>query len=137
MQKEPNLTFSTLKNDLQSDSTKSIFRYVIYVTQKKPHAKKEEKLLKRFRDRPLPPSILTDRQTDGQTDRQTDRRTTDKSVIEKLRCLSAGGAKKSIFQLRCAIWQRSFSNADLSVVVGVVVNFKGGGGGLPISETLK
>ena len=32
--------------------------------------------------------------TDGQTDRQTDRRTTDKSVLEKLRCLSAGGAKK-------------------------------------------
>ena len=40
----------------------------------------------------------TDRRTDGQTDRrtdgQTDRRTTDKSVLEKLRCLSAGGAKK-------------------------------------------
>ena len=35
--------------------TKSIFRYVIYVTPKKLHAKKEEKLLKRFRDRPLPP----------------------------------------------------------------------------------
>ena len=36
----------------------------------------------------------TDRRTDGQTDGQTDRRTTDKSVLEKLRCLSAGGAKK-------------------------------------------
>ena len=69
-------------------STKSIFRYVIYVTQKKLHAKKEEKLLKRFWDRPLPPSILTDG--------RTDRRTTDKSVLEKLRCLSAGGAKKEI-----------------------------------------
>ena len=36
------------------------------------------------------------------------------------------------FKLGCAIWQRSFSNADSSVVgvVGVVgVNFKGGGGG--------
>ena len=46
---------------------------------------------------PSPPSILTDgrtdRRTDRQTDRQTDRRTTDKSVLEKLRCLSAGGAK--------------------------------------------
>ena len=39
----------------------------------------------------------TDRRTDGQTDGQTDRRTTDKSVLEKLRCLSAGGAKKSKF----------------------------------------
>ena len=49
------------------------------------------------------------------------------------------------FYLRCAIWQRSFSNADLSVVVIVVVvvvgvgvggvNFKGGGGGGLISET--
>ena len=36
----------------------------------------------------------TDRRTDGQTDGQTDRRTTDKSVLEKLRCLSAGGANK-------------------------------------------
>ena len=40
---------------------------------------------------PSPPqSWRTDRQTDG----RTDRRTTDKSVLEKLRCLSAGGAKK-------------------------------------------
>ena len=43
---------------------------------------------------PPPQSWRTDRQTDGWTDRQTDRRTTDKSVLEKLRCLSAGGAKK-------------------------------------------
>ena len=69
---------------------------MIYVAPKKLHAKKEEKLLKRFWDRPLPPSILTDRQTDRQTDGRTDRRTTDKSVLEKLRCLSAGGAKKSV-----------------------------------------
>ena len=54
--------------------------------EKKLHAKKEEKLLKCFWDRPLPPSILTDG--------RTDRRTTDKSVLEKLHCLSAGGAKK-------------------------------------------
>ena len=67
---------------------------MIYVTQKKLHAKKEEKLLKRFWDRPLPPPLNLDGRTDGQTDRQTDRRTTDKSVLEKLRCLSAGGAKK-------------------------------------------
>ena len=40
-----------------------------------------------------PPSILTDGRTDGRTDGQTDRQTTDKSVLEKLRCLSAGGAK--------------------------------------------
>ena len=38
----------------------------------------------------------TDRRTDGQTDGQTDRRTTDKSVLEKLRCLSAGGAKNDL-----------------------------------------
>ena len=44
---------------------------------------------------PSPPSILTDGRTDRQTDGQTDRRTTDKSVLEKLRCLSAGGAKNS------------------------------------------
>ena len=45
---------------------------------------------------PSPPqSWRTDGQTDGRTDRQTDRRTTDKSVLEKLRCLSAGGANKS------------------------------------------
>ena len=30
---------------------------------------------------------------DGRTGGQTDRRTMDKSVLEKLRCLSAGGAK--------------------------------------------
>ena len=82
MQKEQNFTLPTLKNDLSSDSTKSIFRYVIYVAPKKLHAKKEEKLLKRFWDRPLPPPL------------NLDRRMTDKSVLEKLRCLSAGGAKK-------------------------------------------
>ena len=71
---------------------------MIYVTQKKLHAKKEEKLLKRFWDRP-PPSILTDGRTDGRTDRRTDRRTTDKSVLEKLRCLSAGGAKNVKYTL--------------------------------------
>ena len=43
---------------------------------------------------PSPPqSWRTDGRTDGQTDGRTDRRTTDKSVLEKLRCLSAGGAK--------------------------------------------
>ena len=79
-----NLSLPTLTNDLYSDSTKSIFRYVIYVTQKKLHTKKEEKLLKRFWDRPPPPLNL---------DGRMDRRTTDKSVLEKLGCLSAGGAK--------------------------------------------
>ena len=61
----------------------------MYVTPKKLHAKQEEKLLKRFWDRPLPPPpppLNLDGQTDG--------RTTDKSALEKLRCLSAGGAKK-------------------------------------------
>ena len=44
---------------------------------------------------PSPPqSWRTDGRTDRQTGGQTDRRTTDKSVLEKLRCLSAGGAKK-------------------------------------------
>ena len=61
---------------------------MIYVTQKKLHAKKEEKLQKRFWDRPLPPP------QSWWTDGRTDRRTTDKSALEKLRCLSAGGAKK-------------------------------------------
>ena len=42
---------------------------------------------------PSPPQSW---RTDRRTDRQTDRRTTDKSVLEKLRCLSAGGAKKCI-----------------------------------------
>ena len=46
---------------------------------------------------PSPPqSWRTDRRTDRRTDGRTDRRTTDKSVLEKLRCLSAGGAKKPI-----------------------------------------
>ena len=36
-----NVTFPTLKNDLLNDSTKSIFRYAIYVIPKKLHAKKE------------------------------------------------------------------------------------------------
>ena len=44
---------------------------------------------------------------DGRTDRRTDRRTTDNSVLEKLRCLSAGGAKKFKFnytELLVVIW---------------------------------
>ena len=85
VQKEPNLTLPTLKNDLDSDSTNSLVRYVIYVTPKKLHAKKEEKLLKRFRDRPLPHNL------DGRTDGRTDDR---QSALEKLRCLSAGEAKQ-------------------------------------------
>ena len=49
---------------------------------------------------PSPPqSWRTDGQTDGQTDGRTDRRTTDKSVLEKLRCLSAGGAKNVTYNL--------------------------------------
>ena len=39
------------------------------------------------------PLNLDGRDTDRRTDGRTDRRTTDKSVLEKLRCLSAGGAK--------------------------------------------
>ena len=52
------MTFRAIQPNLPS--------YVIYVTPKKLHAKKEEKLLKRFWDRPLPPppSILLDRQRD-------------------------------------------------------------------------
>ena len=68
---------------------------MIYVTPKKLHAKKEEKLLKRFWDGPLLHSILTD----GRTDIQTDRRTTDNSALEKLRRLSADGAKNSLGRL--------------------------------------
>ena len=68
--KRANLNLPTLKNDLWSDSTKSIFRYVIYVTPKKLHAKEEEKLLKRFWDRSPPPqSWRTDRQTARRTNR--------------------------------------------------------------------
>ena len=52
--------------------------------------KKEEKLLKRFWDRPLPPPPPLN------LDGRMDRRTTDKSVLEKLCCLSAGGAKKTV-----------------------------------------
>ena len=83
----------------------------------KLHAKKEEKLLKRFWDRPLPPLNL-DGRTDGRTDRRTDRRTTDKSALEKLRCLSAGGAKKTIDN-KCFICE----NINIFVYVG-----PGGGG---------
>ena len=54
---------------------------------KKLHAKKK-KLLKRFWDWPLPPPPRP-----LNLDGQTDRRTTDNSSLEKLRCLSAGGAK--------------------------------------------
>ena len=51
---------------------------------------------------PSPPqSWRTDRQTDG----QTDRRTTDKSLLEKLRCLSAGGAKNISGTLVCFIYK--------------------------------
>ena len=41
-----------------------------------------------------PSPLNLDGRTDGRTDGQTDRRMTDKSALEKLRCLSAGGAKK-------------------------------------------
>ena len=41
-----------------------------------------------------PSPLNLDGRTDGRTDGQTDRRTTDKSVLEKLRCLSAGGANE-------------------------------------------
>ena len=47
---------------------------MIYVTPKKLHAKKEEKLLKRFWDRPLPPP-LSPLNLDG--------RTMDKLVLDK------------------------------------------------------
>ena len=53
------------------------------------------------------------------------------SVARKL--ILNGGAIRPIGLLfsSCATWQRSFSNADLSVGVVVFggVNFKGGGGG--------
>ena len=76
--------------------------------QRSSMPKKEEKLLKRFWDRPLPPPPLNlDGRTDRQTDGRTDRRTTDKSALEKLRCLSASGAKKSkIWPYRP--WKKTF-----------------------------
>ena len=76
---------------------------MIYVTQQKLHAKKEEKLLKRFWDRPLPPQYW---RTDGRMDRLT----TDKSVLENLRCLSAGGAKK----LSGRFWENNILSEKLT-----------------------
>ena len=52
------------------------------------------------------------------------------NVLSFMFLLKNNGLPESFnFQLRCATWQRSFSNADSSVVVGGVgVNFKGGKG---------
>ena len=57
---------------------------------RKLHAKKEKKLSDSFWEIKLLIEKLT---TDGRTDGRR-RRTTDDSALEKLRCLSAGGAKK-------------------------------------------
>ena len=67
---------------------------------------------------PSPPqSWRTDRQTDGQTDGRTDRRTTDKSVLEKLRCLSAGGAKNCFLHLGIesiiSVWKSGISSSAI------------------------
>ena len=87
---------------------------MIYVTQKKLHAQKEEKLLKRFWDRllppPPPPSILTDG------------RTTDKSVLEKLRCLSAGGAKKGTILTFWPLKNNLYSDSTKSLLCKYVAN---------------
>ena len=64
-----NLTFPTLKNYLQIESTKYIFRHVIYVIPKKLHAKKEKKVTEVFLRLTPPPLNI-----DGQTDRLTDDR---------------------------------------------------------------
>ena len=67
-------------------------------SQRSSMPKTKKKLLKRFLDWPLPHSW-----------RRTDRRTTDKSALEKLRCLSAGRAKKwdlfDIQSLYCSTFQ--------------------------------
>ena len=57
---------------------------MIYVTPKKLHAKKRNKVTEAFL-RLTFPSTMADQLTDG--------RTTDNSTLEKLRCLSASGAK--------------------------------------------
>ena len=60
-------------------------------SQRSSHAKtKKEKLLKRFWDWPPPPPPFN-------LDGRTDRRTMDNSALEKLRFLSAGGAKESCY----------------------------------------
>ena len=46
-------TFWPLKNNLYSDSTKSLLWYVVNVIPQKLHAKKEKQLLKRFWDWPF------------------------------------------------------------------------------------
>ena len=68
---------------------------MIYVTPKKLHAKKEKVTEAFLRLKPPhpPPPLNLDGRTDGWIDRRTDGQT-DKSELEKLRCLSAGGAKK-------------------------------------------
>ena len=102
---------------------------MIYVTPKKRHAKKEEKLLKRFWDRPLPPPL--------NLDGQTARRMTDNSALEKLRCLSAGGANNVLLdsgavrprgllfnQSINVIWGM-FSHSSMSAVLGSLTVLEG------------
>ena len=88
MENGPNLTFLTFKIDLYDDSTKSILLQYISTFLRKPHAKKEKKLSGHFWEiNHLSEKLMTD-------DDRRRRRTTDESVLEKLRCHSAGGAKK-------------------------------------------
>ena len=61
---------------------------------RKLYTKKEKKLSDSFWEI----NILSEKLTTTDDDRRRRRRTTDESALEKLRCLSAGGAKKCIRQ---------------------------------------
>ena len=92
MENRPNLTFLTFKIDLWDDSTKSTFVQYIGTFLIKLHAKEEKKLSNSFWEiKILSEKLTTD--DDGRRRRRR-RRTTDESALEKLRCHSAGGAKK-------------------------------------------
>ena len=68
MPKGHNCDLFTFKKNLYSDSTKSFLLYVVNVILKKLHAKKENKLLKRFWDWPFPPPpspLKVDADADG------------------------------------------------------------------------
>ena len=67
---------------------------------RKLYTKKEKKLSDSFWEiNILSEKLTTDDDDDDDDGRRRRRRTTDESALEKLRCLSAGGAKKVIWQI--------------------------------------
>ena len=87
--KGTHLDLLTFQNYPWSDSTKSFLWYVVNVIPKKPHAKKEKKLQKRFWDWPFPPVSCRHPPPPTTTTPTTPTTTTDESAFEKLRCQMA------------------------------------------------